>query len=431
MAAAAKRVGHLYFWDDERAELASERGTFTDVFPVGVLAAKQLALICGFDDGVERLDALGILVRGHQVASLSRVARFDSLKFLDAPVELSIIQGAAELGEEGLVRSALSGGLIGPKALLAACRAIVNVRPSLVDDIADLLALLDADQTPAGDGDVAAFERDAVGVALDLAGMSAERAGRLASWRPQTQRAPFLEGLGGRVSTEDQMIANDLRVFGNWAEFDDGDPLAVRFTSGAKTVTIANVNRTRVESSTGADLIYYSHDWESYVLVQYKRMVRETGMGWVFRPSLAGRLDPELDRLRQLPAGTPPGVAATYRLSDEPAYLKLCRQMNADIGSRKLAAGIYLPVSFYDAMVADPEAVGPKGGRRLVLADLRERWLSGETFIDLVRRGFIGSRGLSTAALTEQIRDALDSGRSVTLAAGGTRAAARNVPFND
>jgi hypothetical protein len=34
-------------------------------------------------------------------------------------------------------------------------------------------------------------------------------------------------------------------------------------------------------------------------------------------------------------------------------------------------------------------------------------------------RGFIGSRDADTAAITEQIRAALDAGRSVTLAVGG------------
>jgi hypothetical protein len=75
-------------------------------------------------------------------------------------------------------------------------------------------------------------------------------------------------------------------------------------------------------------------------------------------------------------------------------------------------------VSFYELLVAAPSARGPRGGTRLVLDDLRERWLTNGSFVEMVGRGFIGSRDANTATITDQVRAALDDGRSVTLAVG-------------
>jgi len=216
------------------------------------------------------------------------------------------------------------------------------------------------------------------------------------------------------------MIAHDLRVFGDWVASEPTDPMTVSFTDGRRQVTVANVNRTAVETSTGADLIYYSHDWDAYVLVQYKRMEHRPGHGWSIRPSRAGRLPEELERLKALPRGSTAATeAGAFRLSDETAYLKLCRQLHLGRGQARLADGIYLPVSFYELLIAAPSARGPRGGTRLVLDDLRERWLTNGSFVEMVGRGFIGSRDADTATITEQIRAALDDGRSVTLAVGG------------
>jgi hypothetical protein len=216
------------------------------------------------------------------------------------------------------------------------------------------------------------------------------------------------------------MLAYDLRVFGNWRLQDVGDPLTVSFTDGRRQVTVANVNRTHVESSTGADLIYFSHDWKAYVLVQYKRMEREAGEGWSLRPSRAGRLTEELERLKALPRRSGPATqSGSFRLSDEAAFLKLCRQLHLGGGQGRLADGIYLPVSFYELLMKAPETRGPRGGRRLALNAMRERWLTNGSFVEMVGRGFIGSRDADTDAITAQIRGALEDNRSVTLAVGG------------
>ena len=78
-----------------------------------------------------------------------------------------------------------------------------------------------------------------------------------------------------RRFNEDQIIAHDMRVFGDWALKDEGDLRVASFSDGNRQVTLANVHRTGVETSTGADLIYYAHDWDAYVLVQQAHGARD------------------------------------------------------------------------------------------------------------------------------------------------------------
>jgi hypothetical protein len=73
----------------------------------------------------------------------------------------------------------------------------------------------------------------------------------------------------------------------------------------------------------------------------------------------------------------------------------------------------------YELLVTAPTARGPRGGRRLTLDALRERWLTNGAFVEMVARGFIGSRDAETEAITAQVKAALEAGRSVTLAVGG------------
>ncbi len=55
----------------------------------------------------------------------------------------------------------------------------------------------------------------------------------------------------------------------------------------------------------------------------------------------------------------------------------------------------------------------------MALDELHERWLTNTSFVEMVGRGFIGSRDADTDAITAVIRAALDGNRSITLAVGG------------
>src|SRR5215207_6209297 len=76
-----------------------------------------------------------------------------------------------------------------------------------------------------------------------------------------------------------------LCIFGNWTEIRSGAVGIAEFQERDRRLTVINVNRAGVEHALGVDLVYYNHEFESYVIVQYKRMTsRADSSGYKFRP---------------------------------------------------------------------------------------------------------------------------------------------------
>jgi hypothetical protein len=235
----------------------------------------------------------------------------------------------------------------------------------------------------------------------------------LESWRGSDQ-APFLEGLPEFTALEDRMIDYDAGVFGGWDLVQRGAIGTAEFSDGNRRLTVINVNRAGVEHALGVDLVYYTHDFDAYVLVQYKRMTpRSERSGYEFRPD--AQLRKELDRMRAiLPPGEPSSVVGDFRLDDVGAYLKLCPSTVREAFSHELIRGMYLPLRYWDALIESPTVRGPKGGI-VVDFDNVGRYLNNTLFIELVGSSWIGSRGATTNQITAVIRESLAT-RSLILA---------------
>ncbi len=192
---------------------------------------------------------------------------------------------------------------------------------------------------------VQAEERDAVLLSLEIAGLP-----RALAARPTTARAHFLTGsepdedLSGVRILEDQMLLHDTQLFPGWDRDRDGDLAGIGYAfhdrAGERRLTVMNVNRSPIETTTGVDLIYYRHEPDAFVLVQYKRLVEEP-TGWLYRPSRDANFAAERQRMVDLRAalGLPgPGFSSPheYRLGGEPFYFKLCSSRLIDQSSDQL-----------------------------------------------------------------------------------------------
>ena len=136
------------------------------------------------------------------------------------------------------------------------------------------------------DGDLSALERDAVVTSLEVFGGTTFRKEILRSTQPVTNStASFLSRLTHYEIREDTQIAFDAITF-------PGFQLARQHVVGAVEVansmgqrlTILNCNRQTLEHTLGVDLIYYSHHYRSFVLVQYKRLVAQSRGKPVYHP---------------------------------------------------------------------------------------------------------------------------------------------------
>jgi hypothetical protein len=110
------------------------------------------------------------------------------------------------------------------------------------------------------------------------------------------------------------------------------------------------------------------------------------------------------------------GSAEQWRLNPGFCFIKLCRPVvNLDYPERDLVSGMYLPLSYWDLLLASPVTEGPRGGRVLSYEAVTRRF-DNSLFVDLVRGSWIGSRAETTETITDLVLQGLDASRSVTVA---------------
>ena len=141
--------------------------------------------------------------------------------------------------------------------------------------------------------DAIAFERDAFATAFELLGGSTARKTYISS-SVATPDAPFIKRLRHRDINviEDTMIAHDVLTFPGITALQPDLVGTVRVSTASGTLTILNANRTRVERTLGVDLVYYNHRYNSFTMVQYKRMRGDDNP--VYRPGSDRNLEKEL-----------------------------------------------------------------------------------------------------------------------------------------
>ena len=309
-----------------------------------------------------------------------------------------------------------AGGALTPGAAAAVAAALAELRPAAADTLSRLQGERRAGSTLTGGGlQAAAQEADAVTTALDLAGIPRTE---LRDARPDG-RSSFVELLGTVRTREDPAITYDSMRFLDFTRVDHPSGI-VEFTHNHERLVVINVNRQPLEQTTGADLIYINETTASFVLVQYKSFQREGDMPGrlVYRPD--AQLEAELERMRKIKPATRPSTHEGFRFHPGCCFLKFCKPVTTlDHPAQQLVAGFYLPIEYYDLLVASDAVRGPRGGIALTYEGV-PRQLTNDTFVALVRGGWIGSHGATTKALTDIVVAGLNDGHSMTVAAAST-----------
>jgi len=271
--------------------------------------------------------------------------------------------------------------------------------------------------------EVVAQQRDAVGLALDVFDQTGQlRKRTLLGWVAPAGAGltSFLNGLEGVRTVEDQLIARDAAVFPG-GEGTRHTVVGAVFAVGGRKLEVFNVNRNAVEASLGVDLLYLHETFDAWTLVQYKSMERTDGGGdqsAVYRPDAS--FDAELARMQAFRAIRPDSWtiadgSSAYRLCGDGFFFKLCSRVQLEVLSDGLLPGMYLPRQFVEVMLVDPAAQGPRGGR-LITFDNTQRHINNTLFAELVRDGWVGTRGVSSTQIASIVSDGLSSGRAVVIA---------------
>ena len=114
----------------------------------------------------------------------------------------------------------------------------------------------------------------------------------------------------------------------------------------------------------------------------------------------------ELSRMRRFDRDLAPN--GPYRLNSGAFFFKLVRR-NAATKS----AGILLSLGHLNQLMDGGELNGPAGGLRISYRRLDGQYLRGDGFVELVRSGYIGTRGATTDHMEALIEASLRGGKAV------------------
>ena len=407
-------TGFLYFSDDHRHGFyIEERGRFTDVLPSQPKVEEQQIALIALDS--DEIHFAAVMQRGRKAVSLKWMVSFEAIEAFEPPLEILELISRLDPAVGRMLTAR-----VGSKGSQLAQNPWTQVRDA-IDSMQGDVNLLAKEQvripgrpraTTTATEPIVEYEHDAVGMALDMSGI--DRKPILNGWTG-SNTAPFLMGLDEFKLLEDRMIDFDSTVFGDWTRESSAPVGLATFQHRGRKLTIINVNRTDVERALGVDLVYYNHHFDAYVLVQYKRMLKKNnGTGHEYRPD--EQLEKELERMRSLGRPmTEAGSPSEYRLNDSGMYLKLCPSTSRSLQPSDLIRGMYLPLEYWDLALASSLTLGERGGR-VVTFDNIGRHIPNSLFVELVTSGWIGSRGLTSAKVTDIVRASLSGNKSVILA---------------
>lgn len=355
---------------------------------------------------------------------------------LDRVIRLSEFESLTELPLDALLeevpsrqRRFVREGSIPPGTWKAVRAALHRLRPEAMEAVRRIESRLGRSVPFSGGAarDSWAMERDAFCFALDLAGVPRRE---LTIADLSEEPAPFLQGLTTQIVREDALIQHDASVFGEWDQIQNDIVGGAEFRGPrGERLTIINANRTPIETTLGVDLIYFNHQFESYILVQYKMLRRKGDSPFVYRPTSDKSLESELKRMRQLRPGGEPAGNRNYRLGDEFCFLKFCKNEKALRCEPEILEGLYVPLGYWDMLYQSGSLRGPRGGL-IVSYESVPRSISARQITDLIKSGWVGSSGQRTEQITDVISCALKEGRSVVMAglAQGGRDAQQQPP---
>ncbi len=265
-------------------------------------------------------------------------------------------------------------------------------------------------------------EKDAINLALRIGDLR-NFTNQFVKWDIKADNTPaFLRNIDSVAMREDQMIINDFRCFGDWSILQEFKNNVAVFSDGKKKISIMNANRTRIENIIGVDLIYYNHNEESYIFVQYKRLLNES-QDWRYRPLNDRSLYQELKRMNkylELIEETPESnTIENYRYNKEPFYFKFSQDVQ-DLYTNDLCKGIYITKSYFDLLLNSELTTGPQGGKYFSYTNVKN-YFNNTLFISLVQSGLIGTKIRSSKLISEILYNSIKDGKSIILASSENR----------
>lgn len=264
-----------------------------------------------------------------------------------------------------------------------------------------------------------ALQYDALALALRAFGAPAAAAEDLEFG----SRSTALEGVRAQ---ENLVVEHDARWMPGWTLADSDVTGRALFREGQDELEVFTANREDLERVFGVDLIYLNQRRRSLVMVQYKmlepqpRARRQIDNGFFGTSTVTDEQEwsvpineqfkKELARMEAFDSRAG-AVGGSYRMNASPFYFKLVKRTGSTNG-----AGIMLSLGHLQQLGDARALTGPRDGLRIAYSELAGHYLRSESFVELVRSGYIGSHDATTDHLQAMIEATLSEGRSVVAA---------------
>ena len=380
--------------------------------PVGsiVICGGSLYLLTG---GIRALGK----VCSKQAVSTARVrSRIQPLHLLEYPIDSGEVERIVARRFDHHVSRALHDGTYSdslyPKLLtersssmiLEALRDVSNEASAVLDRLsADVPVLPNLEKLRLQE------ERDAANTAIRFANLSRTSYLRGPSVEELEPGMPFgLCFARQSIDNEDDLIAADLRRFDGNAQLQELAGSMVRVYDHDLCLTIINVNRKPLETVFGVDLVYYDNIEDTAVGVQYKRLEKvyiepsdSTQTQWIYRNK--SQLVKQLSLMGK-ESFSDALSADDWRLSSSPNFFKFVRAEDFNPNGRTLLSGMYVPDEYLRLGIHERKFdTGPRGGFQIGYSNTR--YFTSKTFIELVRRSWIGTQKTDRSALAERVAE--------------------------
>lgn len=258
---------------------------------------------------------------------------------------------------------------------------------------------------------IMSHQKDTLQLSLNLAGINTNvefKTNKKIIGKPEN----YFPLVKDKRQKEDNLIVQDLfsmeLKFRNWFEDEKKKKPDTRtFVQGEHRLTITNVNRDEYERVLGVDFLFYNHTFNLFMMVQYK-VWEQDEKGYIYRRNSQYKKDIErMNGFKEMFKNSTLLKSVTdYRLDPLPFYFKLCHptQLRYD---NQLVSGIYVPAEYLEYCLQEKAHIRIK--------DIPHGFHN-ELFIDLIKKGLIGSRGVDELTLETIVDSLLAEKRSVTLA---------------
>ncbi|GAA4224242.1 hypothetical protein GCM10022254_03220 [Actinomadura meridiana] len=233
------------------------------------------------------------------------------------------------------------------------------------------------------------------------------------------------DGVPAKVNFEEPFVSclPDTRSPADldWLQLDDWDlrdvGYAARFYEGREAdqkLLLVNMAKRRAEDVSGVDLVYYNPVHSSFVIVQYKEFT-QGGSLLAYEPEPG--LDEELARLQAIDDQCKDSTdLAHLRLHAQPVFLKLCEPSPFRHSSSEPIRGAYLPLPHFRTALTSPPPQPPQYSRYRVGTGDLPRHLNSTTFTQLLSDGWIGSCGVGSSFVRDQMKASLSGRGSLVFA---------------